>query len=498
MATGLLGFNPYGEGVALDISSKPTQSYIQHEQHEQAKREALDKYLMDYEKSINPAGMRKQEADQFMNQLAQTKQYYLQNRDAILNPSKYGYDKQSQLMSNYKGMLNLIDQSKQAAAMDKAAASHYSQATNQGLGVPDGYLEAIRRSHLAVNDPNYAPVDPTQWNFYKKFDDQKFVKDTYGGIKPNENIIKTAPNPNAPGQLIETYKYSIDPEDKKTIASRAMAHYDNDTGTKKYVDDLFKTGQYTALQNEYKQLFPNENIQDATPRKVSAALALSLGNLDREKTRPAVDQVALMAMRNAYTRGNIDYRENLRRKNVAGDYSTNLTDLVNQSKNSPVPIYNQNTKQNETWYQVPLTKTVQSQFTNPVQVDIKKANGDVVGQKTVQREADKVLYNPREKKWFAYYEKLDQNGNPIPHKFDEIELNKRDIASNILTKETTGKDRKLAIDAAIEGLYGKSASQQPSAGKGFVYNGKTYTQAQLDKAAKASGMTTDEYIKALK
>ena len=66
-ATGLLGFNPYGKGVAIDFSSKPTQLAIQLEQREQAKREALDKYLMDYEKSINSAGMRKAESNIFLN-----------------------------------------------------------------------------------------------------------------------------------------------------------------------------------------------------------------------------------------------------------------------------------------------------------------------------------------------------------------------------------------------------------------------------------------------
>jgi hypothetical protein len=460
MATGLLGINPYGQGLALDISSKPTQEYVQHEQHEQAKREALDKYLMDYEKSINPAGMRKQEADQFMNQLAQTKQYYLQNRDAILNPSKYGYDKQSQLMSNYKGMLNLIDQSKQAAAQDKAAAAHYNQATNMGLGVPDGYLEAIRRSHLPVNDPNYVPVDPTQWNFYKKFDDQKFVKDTYGGIKPNENIVRTASNPNAPGKLIETYKYSLDPEDKRTIASRAVAHYDNDTGTKKYVDDLYKSGQYMGLQNEYKQLFPNEDIRNATPRKVAAALALSLGDIDREKTRSASDELALMRMRNAYTRGNIAYRESFKNNNPVSDNSNILTDLVNEASKTIKPVYNRDTKQNENWYVVPMTKTVQDQFIAPIKVDVKNTKGEVVGQKIVQKAVDNVLYNPRTKEFIGYYQTLDAEGNPTKN-FEQKVLNPRDIAQNYLKGVTTTKEREAAIKSALEGLSGKSSTQQP-------------------------------------
>ena len=118
-ATGLVGINPYQKGIALDFSSKPTQLAIQLEQREQAKREALEKSFMDYEKSINPAGMRKVDSDIFLQKLADNKAFYIQNRDRILNPAKYGYDAQSQFMSNNKGLLGLIDQSKQAAANEK-------------------------------------------------------------------------------------------------------------------------------------------------------------------------------------------------------------------------------------------------------------------------------------------------------------------------------------------------------------------------------------------
>jgi len=58
-ATGLLGINPYYKGVSID-TSKPVNLAIQLEQKERAKQEALDKYLMDYEKRLNPNGMRQQ------------------------------------------------------------------------------------------------------------------------------------------------------------------------------------------------------------------------------------------------------------------------------------------------------------------------------------------------------------------------------------------------------------------------------------------------------
>ena len=64
-ATGLLGINPYYKGTNIDVS-KPVNLAIQLEQKERAKQEALDKYLMDYEKTLNPNGMRQQDQNAFL------------------------------------------------------------------------------------------------------------------------------------------------------------------------------------------------------------------------------------------------------------------------------------------------------------------------------------------------------------------------------------------------------------------------------------------------
>jgi hypothetical protein len=79
-ATGLLGVNPYYKGVEIDVS-KPVNLAIQIEQKNQAKREAIDKYFMDYEKSLNSAGMRQQDQDVFLRKLQENKEYYLKNKD---------------------------------------------------------------------------------------------------------------------------------------------------------------------------------------------------------------------------------------------------------------------------------------------------------------------------------------------------------------------------------------------------------------------------------
>ena len=144
-ATGLLGVNPYFKGVKID-TSKPVNLAIQLEQKERAKQEALDKYFMDYEKSINPAGMRSQDQDGFMQKYNANKAYYFENRDKILNPAKYGAQYQSQYMAGFKDMLSDISKSKEATANNKIAQQNYYQAQQKGLETPDGYLQAIQKS----------------------------------------------------------------------------------------------------------------------------------------------------------------------------------------------------------------------------------------------------------------------------------------------------------------------------------------------------------------
>ena len=85
-ATGLLGINPYRKGVALDISSKPTSLYIDIQNKERARTDALDRYFMDYDKNINPAGMKANDIDDLTKLQQEGKGFYFQNQKAIQNP----------------------------------------------------------------------------------------------------------------------------------------------------------------------------------------------------------------------------------------------------------------------------------------------------------------------------------------------------------------------------------------------------------------------------
>lgn len=256
-ATGLLGFNPYGKGVAIDFSSKPTQLAIQLEQREQAKREALDKYLMDYEKSINSAGMRKAESNIFLNKLSENKAFYIQNRDKILNPAKYGYDAQSQYMSNFKDMTNLIDQSKQAAANDKITTQHFI--TQKNLNAPDGYAEAVEASHLPITDPRYRPLDVTKYRFYKSHDPMEYANKIYSKIPLSESAPLPIPVKEMPGYFYTKTTSKVSPEYRDALLQEGYTNYSNDEGLRKEMNNVFNSNkdEVKRLEAKYNTKIPN-------------------------------------------------------------------------------------------------------------------------------------------------------------------------------------------------------------------------------------------------
>lgn len=256
-ATGLLGINPYQKGLNLDITSKPTNLAIQLEQKEQAKREALDKYLMDYEKSLDPSGMRKQDQNVFLGKLAQAKQYYLQNRDKILNPAKYGADAQSNYFASLRDAQNAIGQSKQAMAQDKLATQHFI--AQKDLNAPDGYAEALQLSHLPISDKRYRPLDVTQWKFYKSHNPMEYANKIYSKIPLSESAPVPYDVENKPGYFYTKTTSKVSPQYRDALLQEGYTNYVNDEGLRKEMNHVFETNktEVKRLEDKYKTKIPN-------------------------------------------------------------------------------------------------------------------------------------------------------------------------------------------------------------------------------------------------
>jgi hypothetical protein len=241
--TGLLGFNPYKTAVSLDISSRPAALANQFIQRDAAKKEAVEKYLMDYEKSINTAGMRKQEADILMNDLRDNKAYFMKNREAILNPAKYGYDAQSEYMGKFKSMQNLIAASKQAAADDKVRNEHIYQAIQQGKTIPAALFPKLDKTKLPIGQ-GYETVDPYDLQFDKPYNEKDFVNNVWGNVALGKEIKSTpgidplTGKPSKEYAIKETYSV-LNPESAKIVAANALAEFDSVPGVEAHFKKLY-------------------------------------------------------------------------------------------------------------------------------------------------------------------------------------------------------------------------------------------------------------------
>ena len=233
---------------------------------------------MDYERSINPAGMRSQDQDIVLKKLNENKQFYMQNRDRILNPSKYGAEAQSRYMAGFKDILSDISKSKQAYAENKVVQNTYSRLASQGLEIPDGFMQAVQNSQKPIYG-GYQPVDLFQFEFNKPFSTEKFQRDIFAGIEPDKKNIGSRRNKE--GQIINIYKNEFDKDSLKSFANRAASQYRTNSSVTREVNKLIKTGEYMDLQPFYEMINPNMSIDNADPADVAAAFALSLKQLGK-------------------------------------------------------------------------------------------------------------------------------------------------------------------------------------------------------------------------
>jgi len=249
-STGLLGINPYQKGVSLDFSSKPIALAIQLEQKEAAKRDALDKYFMDYEKNIDPNVMRSQDRNIVLGKLNQNKEFYIKNRDCILNPTKCGAEFQSQYLANYRDIMSDIGKSKQAAKNDDLTVKHWM--SQKGLNAPRGYEDAVAKSHLPINE-GYEPMDVTKYRFYKTFEPDAYSKKLSHLATPGLPV----PIKDGQGYWYSKNTIKLQPENEGKAMLIGMSDYDNPNNQDfiNFIDDKFNDGHTVRdLQVKYPKI----------------------------------------------------------------------------------------------------------------------------------------------------------------------------------------------------------------------------------------------------
>lgn len=282
-STGLLGVNPYrGGNVAIDFTSKPTQLAIGLIQKQRAQAEATDKYFKDWEKSINPAGLSKAELDIFAKKLKEVQEYGIKNKQAITNPSKYGYDAQSTLMAGFKDLQGYIEQGKQATAERKAFKDYVNQAIKSGKRVSDNYLDVLNKAMLPVG-AGYTPPDMTQVNIYDPHDDLVFSDKTWKGVNlpVSFDYEKEIVNGKKTGRVKPIETELITPEVANTYAQRARSYYRSNLGTQEQYNELAKDRDFVNQMNPVYKKYFGTDIK--TPEDLTVAYGLATKQPQRKE-----------------------------------------------------------------------------------------------------------------------------------------------------------------------------------------------------------------------
>ena len=274
-STGLLGINPYrGGNVAIDFTSKPTQLAIGLMQRQRAQAEATDKYFKDYEKSLNPAGLGRGEVDMFAKKLKEVQDFGLKNKQAINNPSKYGYDAQSELMAGFKDLQSFIEEGKRATAERKALNDFHNQAIKSGKHVSDDYLTIYENAMKPVGAGYVAP-DYSSISVYDPHDDLAFSDKTWKGVPlpVTMDTIYEVVNGKKTGRVKPVEIETITPEVAKTYAQRASGYYRANLGTQEQYKALAQDKDFVSQMNPiYKKYF---GVDIKAPEDLAVAYGIS-------------------------------------------------------------------------------------------------------------------------------------------------------------------------------------------------------------------------------
>lgn len=272
-ATGLGSFNPYGRTAPIDITSKPFNALIQVKQRQLAKAEALDKYFQEYDKTINPAGMRTQDVDALIKLKNEAKRFYFENKDAIQNTSKDNGRAYSQLMSMYADASKTIEQSKQQAATGKVVTQAYLDAKKNNKVIPPEVQDAIFSSQLSIKDPSFRPFDPMNFDAYDRFDAVKFGSNVYSKIKPSESI--PVEKKDKSGAIFYEKIKAIPKEALGVIEADVVNAYGKDRGFRDEIKTIMQDqNKINELASEYKKF--TGKVMPRTEKDLAVAYTIAL------------------------------------------------------------------------------------------------------------------------------------------------------------------------------------------------------------------------------
>jgi hypothetical protein len=492
----------YTAGAVKFDSTPSVNFYAQLMAKQQAKRDALDQY---YSKLMNDTAgrenqMRPNDIEQgWQQKFNDWQSFYMnpQNRKAILNPSRYGYDKINKFNLMHQDLLADARKSTQELAQEKLINQHRlsgkwfptDEDINEAHNISKSIYDPSRKivdtdpstgmevqrdpnvSYLSLNIPDVTPAEKTQ-----------MMKGATGKIEPTT----VAGEPDKARGLI-TMTSSYRPEDIKNIASNyANSVAQNRKFTNSYDRLMHDETTYHKYNEAFKKYFPEAgDIQTPTQMAAAEAVMNAEGAISskvqkwtdpqewykRESVRQR-NRLQLAAIGDAYAKGRQEFGHALTNadKQTANLWIDDYIDgLSEKALNTPAVSYKTAKGDVTQEHIIPLDATLaKSLAKDGIQPDQLRVTSD-------------GNFRPV---WFE----RDKNG--VVQKTGDVAA-----VDNIRSAPISKDQVKLALGKTGAGV--KQTNIEMSAPKSYKYNGKTYTQDQIEKGAKHYGISVQEYLKQL-
>lgn len=279
--------NPYASGAVVFDSTPYVEYYIREQQKEQAKDEALDKYYQEEMSKISPAGMRADDLPIFNQKFNELKKVWIENKDAIKNPTKYGFEKAQQFNQLKADLMSIPVESKQEKEVEAAVLKVLADPTKRKLVDIPKLSEQMRMQKMPIRTEGRKSVDLANLPFLvEEYTPQERL--TYF-----KNLLSTSGKKGEYGTPIKTGRftqitpyteeYSTETLKKIGDAARADALRDGKLeATAK--SDFEKSPPEIKLQlDELHRKYYNRPIQGA--EDLLAAAAIQFGLLSKEQSQ---------------------------------------------------------------------------------------------------------------------------------------------------------------------------------------------------------------------
>ena len=300
--------NPYGGGAVVFDSTPYVEYYLREQQKEDAKNEALDKYYQDEMSKLSPAGMREQDVPIFSEKFNKLKEVWVKNKEAIKNPTKYGFEKAQEYERLRQELSSMPTLSKELKQLKAEGLKITADPTKRELVDIPTFSELMMLHDLPINDPRRKSLDLINVPFLAKEmtpqEKMAYQKSILGLAGKDKKVGQPTKIGKFEEKVIETEKFSD--ENLKTLGdiARKDALTNKNLARTAKLDFERITPEMKLELNELHNQIYKRPIQSA--EDLAAASIIQAGMLaKKEEEDIRKNEDALQAARDARTQAMI-------------------------------------------------------------------------------------------------------------------------------------------------------------------------------------------------